>query len=150
MNLSDIGTGEPPSQRRIALRSSLEGTATFKTPSRHTWPSRITSAEPLSHASDSALDLSLYRSMSVANGAAWSLETAQTSPTITTTEVVAKDVEFGGSGGEQRGSIREHRRALCRGTQPALGARHPIEAHPERDVYRLGLCGGPGPGARLE
>ena len=66
--------------------------------------------------------------MSIANGAAWPPETAQTSPIITTTEVVAKDAAFGGSGGAQGGSIREHRRALCRGSrrsqyQPPLGPR---------------------------
>jgi hypothetical protein len=55
--------------------------------------------------------------MSMANEEVWPPETAQTSPTITTTEVVAKEAAFGGIGGENRGSIREHRRTLCRGSR---------------------------------
>ena len=54
--------------------------------------------------------------MSTANDAVFSPKTAQTSPTITTTEVVAKEAAFGGIGGENRGSIREHRRTLYRGS----------------------------------
>jgi len=64
--------------------------------------------------------------MSVANDAVWTPESGQTSPTITTIEVVAKAAAFGGVGGENRGSIREHRCALCRGSRrsqykPPLG-----------------------------
>ena len=57
--------------------------------------------------------------MSMENDADWPHETAQTSPTITTIELVAKDAAFGGSGGEQRkrGLIREHHRALSRGSR---------------------------------
>ena len=39
--------------------------------------------------------------MSMANDAVWLPETAQTSPTITTTEVVTKVPAFGGIGGAQ-------------------------------------------------
>ena len=71
--------------------------------------------------------------MSIAKCASWPPESGQTSPTITTTELVAKDAEFGGSGGAQGGSIREHRRALSRGSrrsqyQPPLGPRGSLEA----------------------
>ena len=66
--------------------------------------------------------------MSIAKGAAWPPESGQTSPIITTTEVAAKTAAFGGSGGAQGGSIREHRRVLCRGSRrsqyhPPLGPR---------------------------
>ena len=57
----------PVSGLSIALRSSLEGTATFRTPSRHTLPARFASADALSHASDSAsTDPSRNRSRSPA------------------------------------------------------------------------------------
>ena len=131
----------------IALGSSLEGIATFRTPSRRTLPSRIASADPLSHASDSAVDLSLYRSMSIAKCASWPPESGQTSPTITTTEVVAKTAAFGGSGGAQGGSIREHRRVLCRGSrrsqyQRLLGPRGSLEPQGSDRAGLLAPTGG--------
>ena len=52
--------------------------------------------------------------MSMANDAVWLPETAQTSPTITTTEVVAKEAASGGSGGSQGGPIDEACRLLRR------------------------------------
>ena len=58
----------------------------------------------------------LHRSMPTANDALWPLETAQTSPIITTTEVEAKKMDAGGVGGAQRGSLCERRRALYRGS----------------------------------
>ena len=54
--------------------------------------------------------------MSTANDALWPLETAQTSPIITTTEVEAKKMDAGGVGGAQRGSLCERRRALYHGS----------------------------------
>ena len=52
--------------------------------------------------------------MSMANDAVWLPETAQTSPTITTTEVVTKVPAFGGIGGAQGGPLDEG----CRAGQP--------------------------------
>ena len=85
--------------------------------------------------------------MSMANDAVWLPETAQTSPTITTTEVVAKTSAFGGSGGAQGGSIREHRRVLCRGSRrshyrPPLGPRGSLEAQGSGRAGLPALIGG--------
>ena len=52
--------------------------------------------------------------MSMANDAVWLPETAQTSPTITTTEVVTKVPAFGSIGGAQGGPLDEG----CRAGQP--------------------------------
>ena len=57
----------PVSGLSIALRSSLEGTATFSTPARRLLPARFASADPVSHASHSAsTDPSRNRSRSPA------------------------------------------------------------------------------------
>ena len=52
--------------------------------------------------------------MSMVNDAVWLPETAQTSPTITTTEVVTKVPAFGSIGGAQGGPLDEG----CRAGQP--------------------------------
>ena len=57
---------------------------------------RFAFPDPLPCAADSAPDCSLHRSLSVANDAAYSPKTAQTSPIITPNEAKAKDATFGG------------------------------------------------------
>ena len=85
--------------------------------------------------------------MSIAKCASWPPESGQTSPTITTTEVVAKTAAFGGSGGAQGGSIREHRRVLCRGSrrsqyQLLLGPRGSLEPQGSDRAGLLAPTGG--------
>ena len=70
-------------------------------------PARFAFPDPLTHASESAPDCSLHRSLSVANDAIFSPKTVQTSPIVTITEVAAKDAALNGPGGAQGGRIDE-------------------------------------------
>ena len=129
------------SRQPIALHNLLEGSRTLCTLTDASFIERFASPDLLSHASDSAVDCSLHRSLAIANGAAYSPETAQTPPIITTIEAKDKDAALGDAGDAQRGRIDEG----CRRAGPPPpqgGLRPPLHLQGRQDAQgrrRAGL-----------
>ena len=117
---------DPGKRPILAPASQPEGLVTMSMLARPFLPVRFGFPDPLSCAAESVADWSLHRRLSVTKGAVWSPENAHSTPIIANSEIAAEDAAPGGPGDAQRGSIRQHRRALCRGSrrsqyQPPLG-----------------------------
>ena len=97
----------PVSGRPIALPSQPEGSGAIFPPASDLLPFQSTSADLLTHATESAAHCYLHRRVSTANGAACCSKKAQTSPTIATTEVAPKAAAAGGHGDVLGASIDE-------------------------------------------
>ena len=70
----------------------------MSTSARRSLPARFASPDPLSHASDSPVDCSLHRSMSMAKDTTYGYKMAQTSATVAGAKAAAADAQAGGCG----------------------------------------------------
>ena len=94
-----IRSSAPGKRPSFAPASQLEGSATTSTSASPSLPARFASPDPLPHASDSPVDCSLHRSMSMAKDVTYDAKTAQTSPMVAGAEAAAADAQAGGYGG---------------------------------------------------